>query len=190
MERRRKREPIDRLTLARPTYELVPSFVEMRDAFMELGEDEWNIRGEEIAHTDPYAYVDLMNDRAQGRNVADGFVRADEFWIVREGLVVGSVSVRRELNEGLRRIGGHVGYSTHPAYRRRGVATFALKSALAILEDLGVAEALVTCRADNAASIAVIEKCAGRRIEDAEIPEYPDRTRRRYLVPTKSADAS
>jgi len=37
MERRRKREPIDRLTLARPTYELVPSFVEMRDAFMELG---------------------------------------------------------------------------------------------------------------------------------------------------------
>jgi predicted acetyltransferase len=134
--------------------------------------------------------VNLINDRSQGRNVADGFVRADEFWVVFAGAVVGSLSVRPQLNEGLSRLGGHVGYSTHPAYRRRGVATFALKSALAILEDLGVAEALVTCRADNAASIAVIEKCAGRRIEDAEIPEYPDRTRRRYLVPTKSADAS
>jgi predicted acetyltransferase len=181
---------MDDLTLRRPTYDLVPSFVKMRDAFLAVGEDEWNIRGEEIAHADPYAYVELMNDRAQGRNVSAGFVSADEFWIVSSGVVVGSLSVRHELNENLRRLGGHVGYSTHPEYRRRGVATFALRSALGILGTLGVAEALVTCRADNAASIAVIEKCGGRRIEDAEIPEYPDSTRRRYLVPTKSADFS
>ncbi len=95
--------------------------------------DEWNSRGEEIAHIDPYAYVDLVTDRAQGRNVADGFVRADEFWIVSAGVVVGSVNVRRELNESLSRLGGHVGYSTHPAYRRRGIAKFALRSALGVL---------------------------------------------------------
>ena len=136
----------------------------MRDAHLAIGENEWNIRGEEIAHTDPHGYVELMNDRAQGANIAEGFVRADEFWIVESDEVVGSLSVRRELTEQLRGLGGHVGYSTHPGHRRRGIATFALQSGLEILASLGIIEALVTSRADNIASIGVIEKCGGRRM--------------------------
>ena len=54
---------------------------------------------------------------------------------------------------------------------------------LSVLRHLGVEEALITCRTDNAASIRVIEKCGGRRIDDADFPERPDLTRRRYLIP-------
>lgn len=158
----------------------------MRDAHLAIGENQWSYRNEEIALTDPHAYVDLMNERAAGRNLPDGWVRADEFWIVENDEVVGSLNVRHELNEKLRQMGGHIGYSTHPSNRGRGIATFALKNGLAILANLGIAEALVTCAAENTASIRVIEKFEALRIEDCEFPDRPDLRRRRYLIPTKT----
>ncbi len=174
------------LEIQHPSHELVPSFIRMRDAHMAAGENEWTYRDEEIAQVEPPAYVDLMGERARGRNVAEGFVRADEFWIVEAGEVVGSLGVRHELNERLRLISGHIGYSTHPAYRSRSIATFALKKRLEVLAGLGVAEALVTCSPENLASIRVIEKCGGRRITDTVFPERPDLARRRYLLPTNA----
>lgn len=168
------------LDVHRPNYEMISSFVRMRDAHMFIGENEWTHRGEEIAHTDPHAYVDLMNERARGRNIAEDFVRADEFWIVEDGEVVGTLTVRHELNEKLRQMGGHVGYSTHPNHRGRGIATFALRHGLDVLAGLGVTEALVTCDEENAASARVIEKCGGRRIEDGRFPDRPNLRRRRY----------
>jgi predicted acetyltransferase len=151
-----------------------------------VGENQWSYRNEEVALTDPHAYVDLMNERAAGRNLPDGWVRADEFWIVENDEVVGSLNVRHELNERLLQMGGHIGYSTHPSHRGRGIATFALKNGLAILANLGIAEALVTCAAENTASIRVIEKFHALRIEDCEFPGRPDLTRRRYLLPTST----
>jgi predicted acetyltransferase len=80
----------------------------------------------------------------------------------------------------LEAFGGHVGYDVHPAHRNKGIATFALREALKFLGSKGVAEALITCAHDNAASIRVVEKCGGRRIEDT--------TRRRYAVPTSFSE--
>jgi predicted acetyltransferase len=172
-----------RFQIRRPSHELIPSFVRMRDAFMAAGEDEWRHRGEEIAHTDPAAYVDLMTERSKGRDIAEGYVRADEFWILEDGEVVGGFNVRHTLTEELKKIGGHIGYHTHPAHRRRGIATFALQSALNVLQHLGVAEARIVCLNDNEASIALIEKFGAERIEDAVFREHPELTRRRYLIP-------
>jgi predicted acetyltransferase len=171
------------LSIQRPSHDLVPSFVRMRDAFIAAGEDEWQHRGEEIAHSDPHAYVDLMNERSRGRDVAEDFVRADEFWILDNGEVVGSLGVRHVLTAALKKLGGHIGYATHPAHRGRGVATFALLRGLSVLKHLGVEEALITCQAENVASIRVVEKCGGQRIEDSEFPGRPDLTRRRYTIP-------
>ena len=173
------------LEVHRPSYEMIPSFIRMRDAHMAIGENEWTHRGEEIAHTDPHAFVDLMNDRAAGRRIAEGFVRADEFWIVEGGEVIGTVGVRHELTERLRQMGGHIGYSTHPDHRGRGIATFALRHGLEVLAGLGTSEALVTCDDNNTASAQVIEKCGGRRIDDAHLAERPDLKRRRYAFTLK-----
>lgn len=75
--------------------------------------------------------------------------------------VVGIVHLRHTLNEALLEVGGHIGYSTHPDYYGRGIATQMLQFGLAELKRLGVSRVLVTCTADNTASRRVIEKCGG-----------------------------
>lgn len=78
-----------------------------------------------------------------------------------EGRLAGRVSVRWELNEGLRHVNGHVGYAVRPAFRRRGHAERMLRGALALLHAEGVTTALVTCGESNTGSAAVIRACGG-----------------------------
>lgn len=171
------------LELRRPCSELASSFAEMRDACMAAGDDRWsaasNIAVTAIAHTDVAAYIDLLNNWAQGRELPEGWVPSDEFWIVKDGTVVGEIGVRHKLTFRLRKVGGHIGYHVRPDYRNQGIATFALRQALRVLALLGEREALLTCRDDNAASVRVIEKCGGVRIDDstANGPK-----RRRYVI--------
>lgn len=147
----------------------------MRDAFMAIGDDRWQ-RFMSIAHQDPVAYAETLRDWGEGKSLPDGFVRTDVFWIVLEDVVVGECHVRHALTPELEKIGGNIGYQIHPDYRNRGIATFALRKALGVTARIGMQEALVTCAPDNGASIRVIEKCGGRRIEDS--------LHQRYLVPT------
>jgi predicted acetyltransferase len=164
------------LRFERPSAELAGSFAEMRDAFVSAGDDLWTAQDQEIAHRDPVAYAEALRGWSEGRNVPPNRTPFDAFWILLGDVVVGQCGVRHPLTPKLEAFGGHVGYDVHPAYRNKGIATFALREALKFLGSKGVAEALVTCAHDNAASIRVIEKCGGRRIEDT--------TRRRYVVPT------
>ncbi len=155
----------------------------MRDAFVAAGDDRWapapNIDSTEIAHTDVPAYIDLLNGWSEGRGLSEGWVPSDEFWIVKDGVVVGEISVRRRLEGWLHYVGGHVGYLVHPGYRNQGIATFALCEALKCLAQRGERQALVTCLDDNRASLRVIEKCGGVRIADSPLPGPK---RRRYTI--------
>lgn len=165
----------DRLTLKRAAAEFADAFVVMRDAFMAAGEDEWT-GGATIAHTDPAGYLETIGSWSAGKNLPADWCPADCYLIFVDGAVIGQLDVRHPLTESLSRYGGNIGYHVHPAYRNRGVATWALRAALKILAAKGLTEALLTCAHDNAASIRVIEKCGGRRIADS--------SRRRFLVPT------
>lgn len=102
------------------------------------------------------------------------------------GVMVGIVHVRHYLNEGLRRFGGHVGYSTHPAYQGQDIATQLLRFALARLHELGEAPVLVTCGDDNPASQRVIERCGGvlENIIRLDIPGHGSYAVRRYWIDT------
>jgi predicted acetyltransferase len=100
---------------------------------------------------------------------------ADCYLIFANDVVVGQLDIRHPLTEHLTQYGGNIGYNVHPGYRNRGIATWALRTALKMVVTKGVTEALRTCGHDNVASIRVIEKCGGRRIADS--------TRRRYLIP-------
>ncbi|MEA2721573.1 MAG: hypothetical protein QOJ39_3437 [Candidatus Eremiobacteraeota bacterium] len=164
------------LRLERPSGELADSFAAMRDAFMSVGEDLWTAQDQEIAHRDSVAYAEALRGWSEGRNLPPNRTPFDAFWIVLDDVVVGQCGVRHPLTPKLEAFGGHVGYDVHPAHRNKGIATFALREALKFLRSKGVAEALVTCAHQNTASIRVIEKCGGRRIEDT--------TRRRYAIPT------
>src|ERR1700730_17577178 len=167
-------EPAANLQLERPCAGLAASFAAMRDAFLAAGNDQWT-GTDSLAHQDPVAFAEMLCAWSEGRDLPDGWGPADAFWIVRDEVVVGQCDVRHPLTPHLRNVGGHIGYYVHPAYRNRGIATFALRAALKVLGAKGETEALVTCAESNAASIRVIEKCGGHRIADS--------SRRRYIIP-------
>jgi predicted acetyltransferase len=75
--------------------------------------------------------------------------------------LVGRSSIRHELNDFLRREGGHIGYGVLPEHRRRGDATEMLRQSLVVARAVGVDRVLVTCDDDNIGSATVIERCGG-----------------------------
>jgi predicted acetyltransferase len=86
-------------------------------------------------------------------------------WFRDGATFIGRTSIRHELTEMLREVGGHIGYDVRPSLRRRGHATEMLRQALPVARQLGIDPVLVTCDVDNVGSRRVIEANGGR-LED------------------------
>jgi predicted acetyltransferase len=108
-------------------------------------------------------------------------VPVTELWFVDGTEYLGTVLIRHRLTPALARAGGHIGYHVVPGQRRRGHATQMLAQALAVCQQLGLGEVLVTCPVDNLASRRVIEANGGApaRIVDGEA---------HYWLPTSQHD--
>jgi predicted acetyltransferase len=128
-------------------------------------------------------YVEKTQLWSQGKELPDGFVPGDFLVAVVDGVVVGRVSIRHQLNDYLRQFGGHIGYGVVPNQRRQGYATAMLQGALPRCAELGIKEALILCNHDNIGSRRVIELCGGRFEGIVQLPEE-QLLLRRYWVPT------
>lgn len=152
--------------------ELIPPTVLLHDSWLDA-RDEWG-RG---VHQDgsglrPEDEVDsaagfsawvgrLLREADASIPAAPGRVHATYFWIVEAGSFLGAITLRHALSEFLLRAGGHIGYGIRPSARGRGLATWALRAVLPEAQALGMERVLVTCRDDNLASAAVIERNGG-----------------------------
>ncbi len=126
-------------------------------------------------------YLRLLGDERLGRNLPDGLVPSTFLVADIDGQVVGRSSIRHELNEVLRDVGGHIGYAVRPAYRRRGHATEILRQSLVVARSVGIDRVLMICDDDNAGSAAVIESCGGKL--DTIRPATADSVaKRRYWI--------
>lgn len=90
-----------------------------------------------------------------------GRVRGTTWWWCEGTTYLGRIALRHELTEGLRKIGGHIGYDVRPTARRQGHATAMLAAVLPKARELGIDRALITCDEDNIGSWRVIEASGG-----------------------------
>lgn len=102
----------------------------------------------------------------------DDRVPASFYFLVRGDRIIGSISIRHNINTPfLKKYGGHIGYNIRPSERRKGYATKMLYLALFKCLELGLEDIMVTCKNDNVASSKTIENNHGKFIDDVFIPE-------------------
>jgi predicted acetyltransferase len=126
-------------------------------------------------------YLQRLEDDRCGVGLAEGLVPATFLVAVVDGEIVGRTSIRHELNDFLRREGGHIGYGVVPWARRRGHATEILRQSLVIARAVGIDDVLVTCDDDNVGSATVIERCGGV-FESLVDPAGGGTPKRRYWI--------
>ena len=131
----------------------------------------------------PFArYLERLEQQARGQHVAPGHVPSTFLFAFDGPRIVGRGSLRHELNEFLLRVGGHIGYTVVPEFRRRGYATEILRQLLTIAGmRLGLTRVLVTCDDDNIGSIRTIEKNGGV-LENVVSGADLDTPKRRYWI--------
>lgn len=127
-------------------------------------------------------YIALVHGWEHGIDLPEDFVAHLELIAEVDGQIVGRSSIRWELNDFLRTLGGHIGYAVRPAHRRQGHAKEILRQSVEMLRDRGVDRILVTCDVDNLASARVIE--AGGGVLEGVIPHIDpgEPARRRYWI--------
>jgi predicted acetyltransferase len=125
-------------------------------------------------------YLERLHNLRRGVEIPGNRVPATFLVAEVDGVLVGRVSIRHELNDFLADVGGHIGFAVRPGYRGRGFATEILRQALVIARAEGVERVLVTCHDDNLASAAVIERLGGT-LEDVRVDRDGKRKRRYWI---------
>ncbi len=102
------------------------------------------------------AYLEQLHGFSQGIDVPEIFGPHSTFWLLTDaGQITGVINIRHQLTDGMRRIGGHIGYGVAPAFRGQGYATAMPSLALEKARQLGIDQALITCMKENTASAKV-----------------------------------
>lgn len=88
-------------------------------------------------------------------------VPENTYWLYADGQPVGYGKLRHRLTEALKETGGHIGYGIRPSQRGKGYGRLILKLLLEKARELGIAEVLIDCLAENELSRKVIEANGG-----------------------------
>ncbi|GAA2510026.1 GNAT family N-acetyltransferase [Winogradskya humida] len=151
--------------LIAPTSRLHKQWLDARDDWgIGVYQDGSGVRpGDDVDTVDGFAAFvrKLLRESDPSIAPAPGWVHCTYWWIVEGDEILGTISLRHELNDFLLEAGGHIGYGVRPAARGKGLAGVALAQVLAYAKQLGIDRALLSCDVGNAASRRTIEKNGG-----------------------------
>ena len=170
----------ENIKLIEPVVELESEFFAMVDEFAAEGDTSINGIGS-IDVDDFVESVSLAKRHAEGIDLPEEWVPCSTYWLVCENHIVGTCSLRHELNDFLKNYGGHIGYSIRPSERGKGYGTKMLELTLEKARSFGVERALVTCHDCNMVSARIIEKNGGE-LADTVKTEYSEFLTRRYWI--------
>ncbi|MBL4736077.1 MAG: GNAT family N-acetyltransferase [Flavobacteriales bacterium] len=160
----------------------------MEEAYSVMIQD-WKSTGEQLVpfvlrydYDDFPALIKQLENEAKGIGFKHAHVMVPHstYWLVdEENNILGVSNLRHELNDNLRKVGGHIGYGITPSQRRKGYATLILKLSLLEAEKKGIGDVLVTCHKDNVGSAKSITNNGG--ILEAEF-ELEGRAMQNYWI--------
>ena len=133
------------------------SFLRAADAFAREGLPWWQGPRLELARRDFDAFV--REKLAEAERGTPARPPKTHRWAIVQDVFVGRIAVFHHLTDALRRVGGHIGYDTHPEHRGRGYATQMLGQMLPVARTLGLQRVLLTCDASNLASVTPSQGC-------------------------------
>jgi predicted acetyltransferase len=111
-------------------------------------------------------YVKRIALFKKGIGLPEGYIPESVMWLVDGSEFIGEASIRHELTDFLRQVGGHIGYVIRPSKRKRGYGKQILKLSLQYIQTLGINSVLLTCDETNIGSAKIIEANGGI-LEDA-----------------------
>ena len=138
------------------------SILSFKEAFYQAGER--TIPGSYKLDNDrvPYdQWIDILNMNLSKATANPKFGTSETYLALnRDGAIVGIVNLRHELTP-FYQDSGHIGYSVHPAHRRKGYAKAVLCAILEKAEEYGMDDVKLVCSDRNTASRKTIESCGG-----------------------------
>lgn len=129
-------------------------------------------------------FIDNLQKNKLGTDLPSGYVASTMLYGFVNNEIVGSINIRHQLNENLKRYGGHIGYAVDPMYRNKGYATEMFKQAIPICVELKLNELIITCDDVNIPSIKIIEKF-GCVLQEKYFDSINNRITRIYNVKLK-----
>lgn len=123
----------------------------------------------------------ILKKEKAGIDLAPGRVPHTMLYGFVDGKIIGRVSIRHELNESLRKRGGHIGYAVAPIYRRKGLATEMVRQALEYCRTLNISPVMVSCADHNTGSWKIVEHFGGK-LEDKVWDDQDKEMIRRYWI--------
>ncbi|MFJ4223882.1 GNAT family N-acetyltransferase [Microbacterium sp. NPDC089695] len=179
------------ISLVRPTPALFDSWAA---AVGEFGEVHIDGSGLQAPATPDRETLDALVAKSEvladtEAELPEGAVHNDLYWVVDGDEVVGFLSFRHELNDFLREVGGHIGYSVRPSRRRQGIASTALALGLDRAREIGLDRVLITCDDDNVGSYRTIEGAGGVLQDVRDQSAHGHAMLRRYWIELAGAGA-
>lgn len=106
-------------------------------------------------------YKNNMNDKNYANSVNK--VPSVTYFLIRENdnKIIGMLDLRLELNDYLRTIGGHIGYSIRPSERRNGYAKIQLYLGLLKSFEYNISDVMISCDKSNIGSNKTIQALGG-----------------------------